>query len=255
MREIAREEGAVLIVALMAMLLMSALGAALILATSSESLIAGNFRNAVEGLHAADAALERAMDDLSTVADWNPLLNGSLQSAFVDGPASGARTLPDGSTLDLARVLSTARCQKTTACTASDLTAITAERPWGPNNPVWQLFAYGPLSSLLPPGIVDSNFYVVVMVADDPSETDDDPLHDGGEGNPGAGVLSARAEAFGPRGTHKVVEMTVARDVPAEPERPPPTQQGSGGPIPGVVSGAAKTVRAGVRILSWRNVR
>ena len=38
-----------IIVALMAMLMMSALGAALVLTTSSETTIAANFRNAQEG--------------------------------------------------------------------------------------------------------------------------------------------------------------------------------------------------------------
>lgn len=258
---IRREDGIALIVALMAMLLMTALGAALILATTSESLIAANFRGAVEGLHAADAALERAIDDLPAVADWNLLLGGFAQSAFVDGPTGGVRTLADGSTLDLGRVLSTANCQKATTCSASDLVAITADRPWGPNNPVWQLYAYGPLSTLLAPGIVGSDFYVVVMVGDDPSETDDDPLHDGGgEANPGAGVLSLRAEAFGPRSAHKVIEMTVARAPTVESARAQPGQEGPGSPSAGSAGaqqadGSAANGGAGVRIVSWREVR
>ena len=67
------------------------------------------------------------------------------------------------------------------------------------------------------------------MVADDPSENDNDPLQDGRSAtNPGAGVLTLRAEAFGPRGTRQVVELTAAR--------------------PGVGE-------AGVRVLSWRLIR
>ena len=116
---------------------------------------------------------------------------------FVDGPPSGVRTLADGSLLDLGQLVNMTNCRKVTACSASDLTANTAQRPWGANNPVWRLYAYGPLSSLLAAGMVDSNFYVVVMVADDPSENDDDPLHDGvAPTNPGAGVLSLRAEGI-----------------------------------------------------------
>jgi hypothetical protein len=30
-------------------------------------------------------------------------------------------------------------------------------------------------------------------------------------GNPGAGVVALRSDAFGPGGTHKIVEVTVAR--------------------------------------------
>ena len=90
--------------------------------------------------------------------------------------------------------------------------AVTEERPWGANNPRWQLYAYGPLSSLLPDGSIRSDFYGVVMAADDPSENDGNPLLDGTDtGNPGTGVLALRAEAFGPRGAHTIIETTVAR--------------------------------------------
>jgi hypothetical protein len=218
-----------IILALMATLLMSALGAALVLTTSSDALIAANFRNAQEGVYAADAALERAMVDLGKLADWNAILAGSASSAFVDGAASGIRTLADGSSLDLGQTLNMMNCRKLTACTASDLTANTAQRPWGANNPVWRLFSYGPLSSLLPPHAIESAYYVIVMVADDPSENDDDPLMDGNNStNPGTGVLVLLAEAFGPRGTRQAIELTVAR----------PGAEGSG-----------------VRVVSWRLIR
>jgi hypothetical protein len=209
-----REDGVAIVIALMALLLLTALGAALVMTTSTETTIADNFSRADEGLYAADAAIERAMDDLLTVPDWNALLTGSVQSAFVDGPPGGNRVLPSGSTLALEQALNIANCPQNNgaACSDTDLQRVTGERPWGPNNPVWQPYAYGPLSNLLPAGAIDSPYYVLVMVADDPSENDGDPLHDGNsQSNPGTGVLALRAEAFGPRGAHKVVEMTVAR--------------------------------------------
>lgn len=225
-RVLAREDGVAIVVAVMAMLLMLALGMALVLVTSSESMIAGNFRSGDEGLHAADAGLERAMADLATVPDWNAPLNGSVQSTFIDGAPGGSRTLPDGGTLVLAEVVNMASCEKAAACSAADLTAVTVERPWGANNPVWQLYAYGPLKNLLPSATIRSPYYVVVMVGDDPSENDGNPLVDGASpSNPGAGVLALRAEAFGPRGVHKIIELTVVRG------------------------------DAGVRTLSWREVR
>ena len=91
--DIRRDDGTALLVTLMAMLLMTALGIALVLTTSSETMIASHFRNSQEGLYAADAALERSLDDLLTVADWNQLLNGSVQSTFIDGPPSGCAHL------------------------------------------------------------------------------------------------------------------------------------------------------------------
>src|SRR5689334_14281041 len=236
--DIRREDGIAMVIAMMAMLLMTALGVALILTTLSETMIAGNFRNSQEGLYAADAAIERAMDDILTVPDWNKLLDGSTQSAFVDGAPSGQRTLLDGSTIDLAQALNMANCQKVATCSASDLTAITSERPWGVNNPVWRLYGYGNLRDMLPAtDTINSSYYVVVMVGDDPSDDDGNPLLDGGAPgpcapgqeptganggppcNPGYGVLALRAEAFGPRGAHKVIEITVARTDTTELER------------------------------------
>src|SRR5438093_377116 len=145
-----REDGIAMIVALMAMLLMSALGAALVMTTTSETIIAGNFSRGQEGLYAADAVLERAMDDLLTVPDWNKLLDGTTQSAFIDSPTCSVaqtncpRLMPDGSTVDLAQVVNMANCGKVTSCSPSDLIAnLTGDRPFGANNPVWRLYAYG----------------------------------------------------------------------------------------------------------------
>jgi hypothetical protein len=210
-----------MIVAMMALLLMSALGIALVLTTSSETMIAGNFSNSSEALYAADAAVERSMEDILTVPDWNRLLDGSTQSAFVDGPPSGTRTLPDGSTIDLTQAINMANCQKVTTCSAADMNAVTSERPWGVNNPRWQLYSYAKLQDLLPAtDTINSPYYVMVMVADDPSDNDGDPTKDGADAtNPGSGVVAMRAEAFGPRGTHKVIELTLARTDTTELER------------------------------------
>ena len=222
-----REEGMALVVALMAMLLMTALGLALVMTISSETMIAGNFRNSHEALYAADAALERSMDDLLTVPDWNRLLDGSERSAFVDGAPSGSRTLADGSTIDLSRAINMANCGKVTTCSSSDMNAVTSERPWGANNPRWQLYAHGPMNDMLPAATINSPFYVMVLVGDDPSENDGDPTKDGASlANPGSGVLALRAEAFGPRGTHKVIEFTVARTDTIELERGYTRQRG-----------------------------
>jgi len=214
------ERGIAMIVALLAMSLMLALGTSLMLSTMTETKIVTNYRSNSESLYAADAAIERALDDLLTVPDWNTLLDGTTKSALVDGAANGTRTLADGSTFSLDEVRNMANCQKTTVCSAADLVAVTTERPWGPNNPVWQLYAYGKLNDVLPQGGINSPYYVVVMVADDPSEDDDDPLHDSQvDTNIGKGVLAMRAEAFGPRGNHKVIELTLSRTNTTELER------------------------------------
>jgi hypothetical protein len=209
----AGEKGAALVVAVLCALLMTALGAALVLTSSSETMIATNFRSGLEGLYAADAAAERAMADLVAVGDWNQVLSGSTRSSFVDGAPGGVRSLPDGTTLDLTQAVNMANCQKLTTCSLTDLNAVTPDRPWGPNNPRWQLYAYGRLAGLLPAGAITSSYYVMVCVGDDASENDADPLHDGADPavNKGAGILALRAEALGPRGSRSVVEVTIAR--------------------------------------------
>jgi hypothetical protein len=236
------EGGIALVVALMAMFFIVALGTALVLTTTTESKVTRNFKNGLAALYAADGAAERTMTDLLLVQDWNTWLSGNATSPFVDGPPTGTRSLPGGAAIDLAQVLSLANCRKATACSISDMDAVTRERPWGPNNPRWRMFAYGPLDSIAPTGTVKSPFYVVVMVGDDPSEADNNPWLDGGapvapaSSNPGLGVLALRAEAFGPFGAHRAIEVTVARIGTAE-------------------AGPGYVGQPGVRALSWREVR
>jgi hypothetical protein len=180
--------------------------------TTTEILIVGNFRNAQEGLYAADAALERVLPDLMATPDWDPVLRGELRSGFVDGTSTGLRRLKDGSTFDLTDVTNRANCGKVTTCSTAEMTASTEARPWGTNNPQWKLYAHSPIDALLPDAIVASSLYVVVWVADDPAENDGDPLRDGSTlGNPGRGVVLLRAASYGPKGTTRVIETSVVR--------------------------------------------
>ncbi len=56
---IRREEGMAVVIALMAMMLMMALGMALVMTTMTETRISANYREGSEALYAADAAIER----------------------------------------------------------------------------------------------------------------------------------------------------------------------------------------------------
>jgi hypothetical protein len=203
------EAGFAVIVAMMAILLMSALGTALVLATSLDSAIARNFRGATAVQYAAEAVATHGIYELSAVGDWSQVLAGSTRSHWFDNP-SGVRVLRDGSRINLTEIHALLNCGRLAVCSHADMTAATAARPWGPNNPRWQPFAGGDLAALIPAAGV-SGFYGVLFVADDPAETDGDPLVDGSSGNPGAGVLVLRAEAFGPGGSRAAVELTLAR--------------------------------------------
>lgn len=214
---IRNERGISLLIALMSTLLLTALGMGLILVTMTETMISANFRDGGEALYAADAGVERVMQDLLTVPDWNRILSGSLQSSFIDGAPSGTRTLPDGSTIDLSAATNMLNCAKTTTCSVDEMNAWTLERPYKTNNPRWQLYAYSPLSEVIDTGTVLSAMYVAVWIADDPAENDGDPTMDGG--GPGAGILLMRAESYGPAGSHSVIEVTIARTDTTELER------------------------------------
>ncbi len=92
---------------------------------------------------------------------------------------------------------------------------------WGANNPQWRLFAWGPLMQVLPDtAAVDSPMYLVAWIADDPAEDDGNPQADVN------GTLTVHAEAYGPGGTRKIVEVTVARTSSTEIERGQIAQRG-----------------------------
>jgi type IV pilus assembly PilX-like protein len=226
-RQLDEERGTALFIALMATMLLSALGLGLVMTTTTEVLIVGNYRNAQEGLYAADAALERVLPDLAAAPDWDPILRGETRSAFVDGASSGVRQLRDGSTLDLTEATNRANCGKVATCSIAEMNVSTEARPWGTNNPQWKLYAHSPVDALLPDGMVTSALYVVVWVGDDPTENDGDPVRDGStRGNPGRGVVAVRAVAYGPKGTQKVIETNVVRSDTTQLERGYAAQRG-----------------------------
>ena len=220
LKPIRDERGMALIVALMSMMLLTALGLGLVMTTMTETMITGHYRDSGEAMYAADAGVERVMQELLTVPDWNRILTGQVQSSLVDGPPTGRRTLPDGSTLDLTAATNMLNCAKTTACSAAEMNTWTMERPFGANNPRWNLFAYAPLTDIIETGTVASNMYVIVWVADDFAENDGNPLADGTLAtNKGRGLLLLRAEAYGPQGSRSAIEVTVARTDTTQLER------------------------------------
>jgi len=201
------EQGVALIIALMASMLLTALGIALVMVTNTETQITANFRNGQEALYAADAGVERVVQDLLLVPRWNDILTGTMTSAFMD--STSTPYLPGGG---IQVNLTTATAQLQSETDSANL--------WGANNPVWRLYAWGPVTNLLPNATIDSWMYIAVWIADDPSEIDGDPLSDTN------GVMTLHSEAFGPAGTRKVVEVTVARTSGTEIERGQIAQRG-----------------------------
>jgi hypothetical protein len=184
-----REAGAALVVALIALALIAALGFSLAIVIDTETRVVGNYSGSRESLYAADGALEIALQELLEIGDLNLLLAGGTLSGFTDGAPAGTRQLTDGRVINLAGVTAQANAEP---------------RPWGANNPQWQLFAYGRLGPA----------YVMAWAGDDPAENDGNPAMDGeAETNPGAGVVMLRAEAFASAGAHKVLEAIVRHSI------------------------------------------
>ena len=202
------QDGTALIIALMSMMLLTALGAATIMVSRTETMIANNYRNSQEAMYAADAAIERVVQDLLMVPRWNDILTGITVSGFIDGSMASPKTLPVGGTI----VLNSATAELQTETNTANL--------WGANNPTWRLYAWGPLRDMTNGVTIDSPMYVAVWVGDDPAENDNNPLTDTN------GVLNLHALAIGPGGTRKVIEVTVARTSGTEIERGQIAQRG-----------------------------
>ena len=206
------ERGTALIIALMSMMLLTALGAATVMVSRTETMISGNFRNSQEALYAADAAVERVLQELLMVPRWNDILDGTVQSAFIDGILDEQKSLPTGAKVRFC-------CGSSSA--TGELQAVTdSANLWGANNPQWRLFAWGPINELITDGSIDSTMYAAVWIADDPAEEDGNPLADTN------GTLTLHAEAIGPSGTRKIIEVTVARTSSTEIERGQIAQRG-----------------------------
>ncbi|HSC27360.1 MAG TPA: pilus assembly PilX N-terminal domain-containing protein [Vicinamibacterales bacterium] len=209
---LANQQGTALIIALMAMMLLTALGTVVVMVTTTETRIANNHSNAQEALYAADAAVERIMQDLLMIPRWNDILTGSVKSTFADGVMTSSKQTFGGAVLRL--------CCATDSLTGLLQTTTDAQATWGANNPRWELFAWGNLLDMLPEANIDSSMYVVAWIADDPAEIDGNPQSDTN------GTLMLRSEAFGPSNTRKVIEVTVARTASTEIERGQIAQRG-----------------------------
>jgi hypothetical protein len=234
--------GAVVIVILLGSLL-SAIGAGLVVLSSSDRAIAGNFQAGVRMLYAAEAVLERVVFDFVADTNWSQALSGGRRSSFSD--ASARPTAPWGGVVDL-DVLTQALQSETDSGSM-----------WGADTPQWRLFASGSLAALGGTSH-DAPVYLAVWVADDPGDRDGDPTVDAN------GVISVRAQAFGigamRRGIHVVLHRVTGDSPDSGAEAAGEGEAPDSGPddlahiVPeddtGDLAGPVE-----VRVLSWREVR
>jgi hypothetical protein len=135
----ADERGIAIVLALMAMVLVTVLGGALAVLTATETTIAARFRDGLEAFYAAEGGIARAVADLHA-ADWDAVRAGTVRSSFADG-----------------------RIDLTSA--SRDLALAAAASDWRP-------YAYGSFGDLLPGRDLASRISVVVWLTADPAGDD-----------------------------------------------------------------------------------
>ena len=202
----------------MSTLLLTALGLALVMTTMTETMITANYRDGGEAMYAADAGVERVMQDLLTVPDWNRILSGARavavhrRSAERHDERCRRRRHDQSDGDDQPAELQ----QDHDVHASSEMNAYTNERPWTTNNPRWQLFAYAPLDTIIDTGTITSSFYVVVWIADDQSEIDDDPATDGALTSTGGGHAAHARGGIRP-GRQRTASSKSRSDAPTRP--------------------------------------
>jgi len=204
------QRGVALILAMLATSFLSAVGLGLAVMVFMDRLATGNMRGSVALLHAADAGIELAAHDLART-DWNAALAGLARAGFSDGSTTGVRAIPGGGAVNLSAETNEINCSSASTCTAAQMTANTAARPWGVNNPLWRLYAFGPMEQLTQ-FAQPAACYLAVWVADDSSEEDGDPLADAvEEADSGHGIVRVHAAAFGLAGSRRAIEAELVR--------------------------------------------
>ncbi len=82
----AGEQGSALVGALAAATFLLVSTGALVVISSSEERIAASYRDAAATRYAAEAAAERMLLDLQSVATWDDVLSGGVRSSVSAGP-------------------------------------------------------------------------------------------------------------------------------------------------------------------------
>ncbi len=193
-----REDGAAVLIALLTTMLLAGVGAMLITIATTETLIGGSLRHSEEAAYAAESAFDRALHDLDAIPNWSQVLlppPANLKSSFADGQDNALA--PDGRTLNL---------QQLTTMRQSASQLVSGPSVFGPDAPVWRLFAHAHFSAMLPAGTPAPPAYLVVWVADDGWDGDGDVSADSNS------RVLVHAEAFGGHGAHRSVSGVVLRD-------------------------------------------
>ena len=238
------DRGAALVLALLALAWLTAIGVSLVWLGDTDRRIAASYEAATETFFAADAVVDWTLQELRAIPDWSDAVSGRVRSSLADS-TNRPRT-PSFGAIDLDAISAQIQAQSNVSW------------PAGANTPVWHLFGWGPLASLVRANPLDVPAYVAVWIADDPADADGNPSADWN------GVVLIHAEAFGSAASRRVVEASAVQVLLATGARYRPASlepTGTSGPAgsqappgdPQNVSGGSGPV--GVKLLYWREVR
>lgn len=186
------------VIALLATLLLTALGVSIALLGIEESMLSLHERAARALRQAASAGAQLAVADLRLAPSWDPLLApgampplSAVPGRFLD--STMAPPAPwGGAPIDLAGVTSALQA----ATNASRGPADAAQ--------TWRLYLSGPLARASP-SVATGPWYIAVWIADDKADIDGDPSVDSN------GLLSVHATAYGPANALMSVDLTLRR--------------------------------------------
>jgi hypothetical protein len=179
----------VLVLVLLTTVLVSAIGAAMVVLADIEVMSTSSQADGLESFYAADGAAEMVVDELAAMTDWSTLPGGGVLLAFSDGLTHPNTEL--AGTVDLG--LLTARLQARTAS------------HWGLDNPRWHLLAHASLRAWIPTFGTRPAPYIVCWIADDEADGDGNADVDANS------VVRVRAMAIGRRESRRAVEVVIAR--------------------------------------------
>ena len=184
--------------ALLATLLLTALGLSIALLGIEESMLSLHERTARALRHAASAGAQLAVADLRLAPSWDALLApaampplSAVPGRFLDStltPPAPWNSVP----MDLATATVTLQAATDGSRGPSDVPQ------------TWRLYLSGPLARAAPEGAVGP-WYIAVWIADDKADIDGDPSVDSN------GLLSVHAAAYGPSDASVSVDLTLRR--------------------------------------------
>jgi len=186
------------VIALLATLLLTALGLSMALLGIEESMLSLHERTSRALRNAASAGAQLALADLRLAPSWDPLLAAgavpplsAVPGRFLDSTVTPQAPW-SGAPLDLAAA--TAALQAATAASRGAADAVQT----------WRLYLSGPLVRAAP-AAGTGPWYVAVWIADDKADIDGDPTADSN------GLLSVHAAAYGPGDAVVSLDLTVRR--------------------------------------------